>query len=136
MGCGNKPNVHANSPRTTETFKFALLQSAQQLWLQVQTDIANFVQKERPAIGQLESACLLHQRAGERPLFVPEQFAFHEARRYRCTIEANETAITTRTEVMNRPCDEFFPSASFTVQEHRRRRGRHNQTMIHHLAQS
>ena len=43
MRCGNQANVHANGFRTPQTFKFVFLQSAQQLWLQLETDIANFI---------------------------------------------------------------------------------------------
>ncbi len=43
---------------------------AQQLWLHVQADISNFIQKEGSAIGQLESACLLREGACERAPFV------------------------------------------------------------------
>src|SRR5580704_11212322 len=136
MGCGNQSHVHANSPRTTQTFKFTLLQSAQQLWLHVQADVSNFIQKESSAIGQLESACLLHEGARERAPFMSKKFALHEARRYGRAIQGNETTSTTRTEVMNRPCDEFFASTGFTVQDHRCPGGRHNRNIVEYLAQS
>src|SRR6202030_1535473 len=41
--CGNQANIHANGLRTPQSFKLTLLQSAQQLWLQLETDIANFI---------------------------------------------------------------------------------------------
>ena len=41
--CGDQPNVYTNRFRTSQAFKFAFLQSAQQLWLQLETNIANFI---------------------------------------------------------------------------------------------
>src|ERR1700730_2155057 len=41
--CGNQTNVYTNRFRTSQAFKFAFLQSAQQLWLQLETNIANFI---------------------------------------------------------------------------------------------
>jgi hypothetical protein len=45
VGCGNEANVYANRFRTTKSFKLTFLQSAQQLRLQLETDVANFIQK-------------------------------------------------------------------------------------------
>jgi hypothetical protein len=43
VGCGNQANVNANGFGAPKTFKFMFLQGPQELWLQLETDIANFI---------------------------------------------------------------------------------------------
>src|ERR1700758_4338299 len=102
------------------------LQSAQQFWLQVETDVADFIQEKCATIGQLEPAFLLHQGAGECAPFMPKKFAFHKPRRDGGTVQSNEGTLATRTEIMNGPGEQFFSSAGLAVQEHCRPRGSDN----------
>ena len=87
MGCGNQANVHANRSRTPQSLKLMFLQSAQQLGLQIETDITDFIQKESALICQLEPALLLHKGSGERALFMTKQFALYQPGGYGGTIQ-------------------------------------------------
>ena len=59
----------------------AVLQHAQQLRLQLQREVADLVEEERPAVGQLEAAGVRGDRAGEGALLVAEELALDAASR-------------------------------------------------------
>ena len=69
---------------------FAFLQRAQQLDLRVERQFADFVEKQRAAIGFLELADPLFVRAGKRTFFVAEQRALDQILRDRTTIDDDE----------------------------------------------
>src|SRR4029077_3103902 len=86
-------------------------------------------------IGQLEPASFLHECAGERALFMPKEFAFHQPGRNSGTVQSNEGTLATRTSVVNGPSEKFFSSAGLPVQEHCRSRGSDNRNLIEHSPQ-
>jgi hypothetical protein len=53
--CGNQSHIHANALVASQPLELLLLDSAQQLRLQVHGDVAHFVKKKCSAIGHLES---------------------------------------------------------------------------------
>ena len=62
-----------------EPLELALLQHAQQLDLRRQVDVADLVEEQRAALGQLEAALLARLGAGERALLVAEQLRLDQA---------------------------------------------------------
>src|SRR3984957_5387760 len=72
----NEANVNMNGLVASQPLELLFLQRAQQLWLQLETNVANFIQKQCAPIGNFKTAAFLHQSAGERTLLVSEQFAF------------------------------------------------------------
>src|SRR4029077_18873617 len=72
----DQANVDMNCFVAAQPLELLLLQSAQQFRLQLQADVADFIQEQSALIGKLETAALLHQSASERPLLVSEEFAF------------------------------------------------------------
>ncbi len=58
--------------------KFAFLQDAQQFRLGIGMQIADFIEEQGAAVGQLKLAATLYGRAGEGAFFVPEQFALDQ----------------------------------------------------------
>ena len=69
---------------------FALLQHPQQLGLQGQRHVADFVQKQGPAIGRVEQPFPVLVGAGEGPLAVAEQFAFQQLLGQRAAVLSNK----------------------------------------------
>ena len=55
IGGGNQPHVHLDRPRSAEPLEFALLQGAQQLGLQVERHLADFVQKQRALVAPVRA---------------------------------------------------------------------------------
>ena len=76
--------------RVTDFVDFPLLEHAQQLDLQEQRQLADFIQEDRPAVGQLELPLLVGRRARERPATVPEQLGFKQVFRNRRTVDDDE----------------------------------------------
>ena len=68
----------------------ALLQDAQQLGLHRQREFADFVEKDRAAVGLFESPFPRPVGSGEGPFFVAEQLAFDDAFRQRGAVEGDE----------------------------------------------
>ena len=73
---GNDTHIDGNLARGTYWVDQAFLQHAQQLDLHVQCHVADFVQKNGAAVGQLEASDAVSHCAGERTLAVTEEFTF------------------------------------------------------------
>jgi hypothetical protein len=68
--------VDVDRIRTTQSRKLAFRQNTQELGLEIERQVANLVQKERPAVGLLETAYLrLHRK---RSTQIAEHFAFRQ----------------------------------------------------------
>ena len=78
MSRGHNPNVNFLRSRTAQPLEFSLLQDAKKFRLQLQRDIANFIQKQRTLVCQLKPANLLSDRTGEGAALVAKQFAFEQ----------------------------------------------------------
>ena len=63
---------------------------AKQLRLQRRLQVADFVQEQRAAVGQLEAPGPRVGRAGERALLVAEQLALDQCGRQRGTVDGDE----------------------------------------------
>ena len=67
-----------------------LLEDTQELDLHLRRHLANLVQKDRPAVGELKAAEAFLGRARERALLVPEEFALDQASRQGGTVHLDE----------------------------------------------
>ena len=68
----HQPHVHLDRLRSAEALELLLLEHAQQLGLQLRRDVADLIEEQRPLMGQLETADLLGDGAGEGTLLVAE----------------------------------------------------------------
>ncbi len=100
--------------------KRALLQHAQQLHLRGRRHLADFVEKERAAIGQLEAALAPIGGARERALLVPEDLALEQRLGNRRAVDRDERKRRARTELVDRLRDQFLAGARLARDEHRR----------------
>ena len=76
-----QPDVGLDRLGAAEPLELALLQHAQQLDLRRQVDVADLVEEQRAALGQLEAPLLARFGAGERALLVAEQLRLDQASR-------------------------------------------------------
>ena len=67
IGRGDQPDVHAQRPARADAFELAFLQRPKQLRLHVERQIADLVEEQRAAVGDLQPAEARRVRAGERP---------------------------------------------------------------------
>ena len=74
--------------RAAQSLEGFLLQSAQQLGLQIQRNVAHLIQKQSPAMRHFKAADLLRQGAGEGSSLVAEQLAFEQPGGNRGAVQA------------------------------------------------
>src|SRR3984885_5552100 len=112
MGRGHNAHICFLCPRATQPLKFPLLQDTEKLWLQLERDIADFIQEQRALMCYLKSAELLCDRTGNPCSFMAKQFTFEQPGRDGSTVGVNERSSLARTETVNGARDEFFARAS------------------------
>src|SRR5207247_10490430 len=66
IGRGHDPHVDVAGARRADAFEVAGLEHAQQLRLQVDRDVGDFVEKQRAAVRELEPAPTIRLGSGER----------------------------------------------------------------------
>src|SRR5205823_5381170 len=76
---GDDADVDAPRARAADRQYLAVLQDAQELRLEVRTDLADLVEEERPARCPLEAAGARRDGTGERALLVSEELALEHA---------------------------------------------------------
>ena len=91
---------------------------AQQLGLHLQADVADLVEEQRAAVGQLEAADLVAVGAGERALDVAEQLAFQQARRQGGAVDLDERLAGPRAVVVDAPGQQFLAGAALAAEQH------------------
>src|SRR5206468_6076339 len=93
--------------------QLAFLNHAQQLGLRARRQLADFVQKERPAVCFLEHARALGDRTSKRPACVSKQFRLDEILGQRGAVQSAERPIPPEAATVNRPRDELLAAAAF-----------------------
>src|SRR5262249_14393710 len=119
VGGGNQTNVHFLSARAAQPLKLLLLQNAQQFWLQLQRDVADFIQKQSAFVCQLEAADALRDCAGECTFLVAEELALDQPRWNRRAVDLDQRSLASRAQVVNCPSQQLFAGAGFTANENR-----------------
>ena len=114
--------------------ELALLQHAQQLHLRAEVDVADLVEKQRAAVGQLEAALLPRLRAGERALLVAEQLGLDQALGQRRAAHLDERLLGAQRVVVDRVRDELLAGARLAADQHRRVRLGDLRDLLVHLA--
>src|SRR5580700_3268396 len=136
MSRGHDAYVDSLRPRTSQALKFPFLQDAEKLWLQLERDIADFIQEQRALVCYLKPADLLCDRAGERSPFMAEQFTFEQPGRDGSTVELNERSSPARTVTVNGARDKFFARAGLAQQEDSRICPGHGFDHLQHATQT
>jgi hypothetical protein len=82
---------------TANRIDFPLLKSAQQLGLQIEIELADFIKEQRATIRGAEAAERIARGASESALYVPEELTGEEIRRKRCAVHRDKRLARTRT---------------------------------------
>ena len=93
VGGGDHAHVDGAGALLADALELALLQHAQQLGLQLERDLADLVEEQRAAVGELEAADAVAQRAGERALLVAEELALEQLARDRRAVDADQRPV-------------------------------------------
>ncbi len=124
VGRGDETQVGLDRLHAADALDLAFLDRAQQLGLQLVAKIADLVEEQRAAGGELELADLLPDRAGERPFLVSEERALDQLLRNRGEVDRDKRRIRSPARTMDQPGEELFSCAAFAEDEHGHRRGR------------
>lgn len=77
----NDPYINFYSAGTAQSLKLAVLNDPEELALQLQRHLADFVKEDSAAVGQFKTPDLPGVRAGERTPFPPEELTLYQCRR-------------------------------------------------------
>ena len=124
MRCGDQPEVDLARLRRSQALELPFLKHAQQLGLQLERQVADFIEKERPPVCDLETPMTWIHGAGECAALVAEQLALDQRGRQRRAVDADERALASRAPIVQRPREQLLARACIACQEHRRVGGR------------
>ena len=125
IGCGHHPHVDRSFDLAAEPAQPVVFEDPQQLGLGGDRHLADFIQQQRAALGQLEAAGAALQSAGERAFLVAKNFAFHQRVRNRGAVDGNERLGGARAEFVNGSRQQFLAGAAFTGNQNRGGAGSH-----------
>jgi hypothetical protein len=114
--CGYDSHVHSRRFFGSDSIKLAILEHLEQFGLKSKIHIADLIQKNRAAIGQLKLSGITFEGARKRASLIAEQFAFHEFGWERCTIQFQEDLPSTKRMIVNVTRQDLFAHASFALQ--------------------
>src|SRR5438270_8113570 len=121
---GDHAHIHFDGLLAADALKRLLLQNAQHFRLRLETHVADLVEEERAAVGELELSFPLVDRAGEGALAMTEQFRLDQLFGNRRAVDVDERLIGARRQSMQRSRDDLFAAAVFAVDQHAARRRR------------
>jgi hypothetical protein len=117
---GDDPDVDLDRLGAADRRERALLQHPQQLDLQRRRHVADLVEEEGAAVGDLEQPGLILDRAGERAADVAEQRALEQVVVERRAVLDHERLLGARPVVVDRAGDQLLAGAALAVDEHGR----------------
>src|SRR2546428_5475240 len=109
---GDDPHVHWDRLAAAYSVDESVLKHAEQFGLRLEGEFADFVQKKRAAVCQFKPSLPSLVRAGERPAFVAEEFAFDEALRQRRAVHAHKGLVPSCAPLVNRACQQLLAGTS------------------------
>ena len=106
--------------RRTDRLNLVSLDRAQQLGLQPQRQLADFVQEQRAAVGRAEVAERILAGVGERAAHMAEQLRLGQRLDQVGAVEGDERAPGAEPERMQRSRHQLLAGAGLAVYQHRR----------------
>ena len=118
MRRSNHPEIAPQGSGSPQRQPFAPLDRTQQLDLNREGNIPDFVQKDGPLMGDFQNPFTIPVRPGERASNMTKQLALNQIFVHRCNTNRHEGLVRSRTMLMDRFCDELFPRPAFTRDKH------------------
>ena len=118
IGGGYHPGVDPKDRLGSDALKLPGLQRAEQLGLSLMAQIPDLVEKERPAVRQLEPSQAALRGTGKGSPFMTEHLGFDEVSRDRGAVDRDERARLAPAGPVNCGRDELLPRARFTGDEY------------------
>jgi len=95
-----------------------LLEHAQELDLGHGREIADLIEKDGAAVGELEASFFARDRSGKGPLFVTEEFRFDEIFRDGGAVDADEGLLAAGGIIVDGLGDQLLAGPRFAAQQH------------------
>ena len=125
VGGGDDPDVDLQRLGAAKPLELSLLQDSKQLDLGREVDVADLVEQQRPAVGELEAALLALVGAGKRALFVAEELRLDQRFWQRAATDLDERLPRPERVVVDRLRDELLAGARLAADEDGRVGARH-----------
>src|SRR5580693_644264 len=136
MRGSDQPDVNLMRAVAAEPFKLLLLQDAQQFRLKFQRDVADFVQKKRALVHQLETPHFLSNCAGKGAFLMAEQLALEQPKRNRRAVQLHKSAFTARAQIVYCASDQLLAGSRLAEDQHARIRRRDHGHQLQRSLQS
>ena len=115
-------HVHGDFAVVTHARNMLFLQHAQKLHLHIQRKFADFIEKNRSAVGFFEKALACFDGSRKGTLGVSEQKRFHQVFRNGAAVHRNKGLVCTRAMTMDVLGDDFLARSRFATDNHRHRK--------------
>ena len=119
VGGGDHPHVGDAGPVLADALEPLLLEEAQQPCLEAGRELADLIEEERAALGGLDPAGLVADRAGEGAAGVAEQLAGQQLLGERGAVDGDERPRAPRREPVEQPRQHPLAGAALAPQQHR-----------------
>ncbi len=119
IGRGDKPDVDRNGAIPAQPLNLSLLQGAQELGLQVERQLAHFIEKERSLVRKFETPHLSCNRASECAFLVAEELAFQQPGGNSGAIHLHKRVLAPVAEAVNRAGKQFLAGSGFALDQNR-----------------
>ena len=116
---GNHTHMRLDSGMAAHAVELPVRQHAQQAGLQVKRHIADFVQKERAALGLLKAPTPLRLRTGEGAALMAKQFGLQQVLRDGRRVDGHERPVGHGRVLVQRARHQLLARARFAGNEHR-----------------
>jgi hypothetical protein len=114
---GDDAYVYAMGAATSETFEFLFLQNTEELRLQREWYVADFIKKEGSFVSQFEAAHLLCDCARKGSPLMAKKLTFEQVEGNGGTIQLDQCVSAAGARIVDRVSDEFLASARLALDE-------------------
>ena len=122
--------MHVHRAQAAHRVNGALLQDTQQFDLHVQRQVADLIEKNRAAVGQLETSHAVGHGTRESAFAVAEKLAFEQILGNRRAIDGHKVAVLAQGLVMQGARHQFLAGAAFPGDQHRGGRIGHERDQV------
>src|SRR5262249_12362286 len=119
VGRRDQPHICADGLIATDALERLLMEHTQQLRLQGQRHVSDFVKKDRAAVALLELADTAPVGAGKRTFLVSEQFALQKVFRDCRAVKRQERPIGPGAVLVDGARDQFLSGAALSRDQYR-----------------
>src|SRR6059036_4142627 len=116
---GNDPRVDVDRPFTADALDPTFFDGAQNLRLHAEGHIADLVEEQRAAAGQLEASDPRSDGAGEGATLVAEELGFEETLRDSGAVHGDQGAVLARAPAVDRLRQKLLARAALALDQHR-----------------